>query len=154
LEDGTVTWHEQEGTVSYAHKLCSADTALDSRLAARAVHDRVRALSPAVGARTRSGLLEFKIWRTWPYGGPGLDAIPEEAAGVAGVPGRLLVSGRRLFTGCAEGVLELLQVQPAGKARMETAAFLRGYGPRLGAALEPLPQPAGSEPVCDDQEED
>jgi methionyl-tRNA formyltransferase len=38
--------------------------------------------------------------------------------------------------GCADGVLEVLRVQPAGKAAMDADAFLRGYAARLGDRLE------------------
>lgn len=137
LSDGTVSWHDQQGAANYAHKLTGEDTVFDTRVGARAVHDRVRALSPCVGVRTCSGAVEFKVWRTWPYGMPRLDALPEQAAGLAGMPGRLLATGGRLFAGCSEGAVELLLVQPAGKGRMATADFLRGYGGRLGACLEP-----------------
>lgn len=143
LEDGTVSWTEQEGPTSYACKLETADAVLDARLGARALHDRVRALSPGMGARARSGTTEFKVWRTWPYGGSGLDPVPPEAAAVAGSAGRLLATSGRLFVGCSEGVVEVLLVQPAGRARMATADFLRGYCARLGTSVEDPGKPPG-----------
>jgi len=102
------------------------------------VHDQVRSLSPTIGARTAAGAIEFKVWRTWPYGQAGVDPAPLEGAAVSGSPGRLAVVGERLFAGCREGVVEMLVVQPAGKNRMSAAAFLRGYGGRLGDRLEPV----------------
>ncbi len=136
LSDGTVTWHDQEGPSNYAQKLTVEDSVFDTGLDARALHDRVRSLSPCVGARTRSGAVEFKVWRTWPYGMAGLGPLPESAATAGGVPGSLLATEGRLFCGCREGAVELLLVQPAGKARMAAADFLRGYAARLGAAFE------------------
>ncbi len=73
LEDGTVEWTEQEGDTVYAQKLDWRDCLVDFAATARAVHDRVRSLSPRVGARMESGTLRFKVWRTWPYGQAGLD---------------------------------------------------------------------------------
>jgi methionyl-tRNA formyltransferase len=136
LTDGTISWTEQRGPSSYARKLDAHDCALRVGLGARAVHDGVRALSPDIGVRTHSGTVKFKVWRTWPYGQAGLDPVPDQALGLAGSPGRLLCAGGRLYLGCAEGVVELLLVQPVGKARMTAAEFLRGYKARLGEAVE------------------
>jgi methionyl-tRNA formyltransferase len=139
LAEGTLTWTEQAGRTSYAHKLTAADSVLHTSRGARAVHDQVRSLSPSPGTRATSGDLEFKVLRSWPFGQPGLDELPAGAEGAAGVPGRLVTDKDRLFVGCAEGVLEVLSVQPAGKGKMRTAAFLRGYGGRLTDSLAPLP---------------
>lgn len=136
LEDDTLVWTEQEGDTVYAAKLAPADCLLDTLRSARAVHDQVRALSPRVGARVASGDVEFKVWRTWPYGQPGLTDSPVEAGSVAGRPGQLLAGSRRLFVGCGEGLVELLSVQPNGKNIMGAAAFLRGYRGRLSDRLD------------------
>ena len=85
----------------------------------------------------------LKIWRTWPYGEPGLDPAPGPAAAVSGDPGRLKIWGDRLFVGCASGMVEVLLMQPAGKGKMPAADFLRGYAKRLGERLElpPIQEP-------------
>lgn len=139
LADGTAVWTEQEEVAEpagYAHKLGAADCFIDTVRGAKAAHDLVRALSPRVGVRAASGGLEFKIWRTWPYGEPGLAPVPAEAEEVSGCPGRLITAGGRLFAGCGEGVLEILALQPSGRNRMGAAEFLRGYGARLAETLE------------------
>lgn len=135
LADGTVKWHEQEGESCYAGKLTPDDCQVDVGLGAKALHDRVRSLAPAVGARAASGGLRLKVWRTWPYGQPGLEPPPSEGAAASGAPGRLVKTKDRLFVGCAEGLVEILELQPAGKGRMSAAAFLRGYGERLEEGL-------------------
>jgi hypothetical protein len=48
----------------------------------------------------------------------------------------VVVGPGRLFIGCAEGVVEILLIQPAGRGRMAAAEFLRGYAARLGATLD------------------
>jgi methionyl-tRNA formyltransferase len=131
ISEGTAVWTEQSGAGSYAAKLTEKDHVVDFGRGAKVVHDQVRALSPAIGARSRSGSLELKIWRTWPYGQPGLEAVPPTAEAAGGVPGRLAFGVDRLFVGCLEGVVEVLVVQPAGRDRMTGAAFLRGYRDRL-----------------------
>jgi len=143
IADGTVEWREQEGHPSYAGKLGPQDCPLDATLNARSLHDRVRSLSPAIGARAVLGELPVKVWRTWPHTGSAGQALPGAAAVLAGSPGEIRVADGRLFVGCSEGTLEILDLQPASKARMTTAAFLRGYGRRVGTRLAPpTPCPA------------
>jgi len=143
LADGTVSWTEQRGVPTYAAKLGPADQLLDTFLNARVVHDQVRSLSPGVGARAEAAGMGLKIWRTWPYGEPGLDPALGPAAAVSGDPGRLKIWGDRLFVGCASGMVEVLLIQPAGKGKMPAADFLRGYAKRLGERLElpPIQEP-------------
>ena len=43
------------------------------------------------------------------------------------VPPGLSVEEGRLLAATGSGTLEISQLQPPGKARMDTAAFLRGY---------------------------
>jgi len=136
LADGTVGWTAQQGMATYAAKLGIADCRLDPGKGAASVHDQVRSLSPGIGAWSASGGLEFKVWRTWPYGQPGLQPLPSEGAGVSGRPGEVLVSGSRLFVGCGQGAIEVLLVQPAGKSKMAASDFIRGYGARLGGWLD------------------
>lgn len=143
LDDGTVVWTDQKGDrgTAYADKLCWQDSLLDMARPARTVHDQVRSLSPRVGARVASGGLEFKVWRTWPYGHGGLGPVPAEGAAVAGSAGMVASTTSRLFAGCAEGAVEVLSVQPDGKSKMSAAEFLRGYRSRLGDVLG---RPAGA----------
>ena len=146
LSDGTVRWTEQQGPSTYAAKLTARDCVLDTGRGAKSVHDQVRSLSPAAGARAVSGNLELKVWRTWPYGQPGLDDAPDRAASISDRPGQMAVAGEQLFVGCAEGLIEVLTIQPAGKNKMSVSAFLRGYGERLTDRLEPIPGNDG--PAC------
>lgn len=135
IDDGTVVWNEQSGTGSYANKVCADDCVLDIGQGAKKVHDQVRSLSPAIGARASIGDLELKVWRTWPYGQQGSGPVPGMAEAAAGRPGRLVACDGRLFVGCGEGAVEILSVQPAGKGRMTASAFLRGYSGRLDGLL-------------------
>jgi methionyl-tRNA formyltransferase len=136
LGDGNVTWTEQGEGATYAAKLSAADTTLDVSKSAGSMHDQVRSLCPGLGARTTSGGLSLKIWRTWPYGTPGLEPVPLVARQIEGQPGRLALGEGRLFVGCGEGAVELLLVQPTGKGKMLASDFLRGYAGRLDDALD------------------
>ena len=50
-------------------------------------------------------------------------------------PGTLLLENRRMFVGCGEDALEILELQLEGKKRMETAAFLNGFTVVSGEVL-------------------
>lgn len=44
--------------------------------------------------------------------------------------GNILIEGKRMFVITGDGLLEILSLQPAGKKRMDTDAFLLGYHPK------------------------
>lgn len=126
LEDGLLTGRPQcaEG-VSCAPKLTKEDSRIDWSQPAERVRNLVRSMNPAPGAYTHWQGKTLKVHRTQHTEG-------------CGTPGTVLCAdGRRgLTVACGEGVLQLTQVQPAGKAAMEGTAFVRGYpiaaGMRLG----------------------
>lgn len=98
LPDLRFTPQPEEG-VSYAEKITAADRELDWSRPAEEIVNRVRALSPHIGARGAVGGRKLLVWR----------ARPEE-------PGSALVVGP----------VELLEVQPEGRRLMTGAEYLRG----------------------------
>jgi methionyl-tRNA formyltransferase len=112
VEDGTVRWRPQEGEPTFAPKLDKGDRELRWSEPAQAIVDRVRALSPAIGARTQLGGRDLTIWRA-----RALTEAPEPAAG-----------DDRLVIRAGEGWVEILEVQAAGGRRLSAAQFLRGAG--------------------------
>ncbi len=85
--------------VTYADKITAEDRALDWERPAVEVVNRVRALSPHIGARAVVLGRQLTVWRARP-------AVPSSALVVEGV--------------------ELVEVQPAGGRRMSGEAFLHG----------------------------
>jgi methionyl-tRNA formyltransferase len=114
IEAGTAmeTPQPAEG-VSLAPKITAEDRPLDLARPAVELERRVRALSPHIGATCRIGGEPFKVWRA--------------AARPEGAPPGLSAEGGRLVAGCAQGSLELLELQPPGRGRMDVASFLRGW---------------------------
>jgi methionyl-tRNA formyltransferase len=88
-----------ESGVTYAEKIRPADRELDWSRPAEELVNRVRALSPHIGARGVVDGRPLVVWRARPV-----------------TQGSLLV---------ADGV-ELLEVQPEGRRRMSAAEYLRG----------------------------
>jgi methionyl-tRNA formyltransferase len=114
LEAGTVVWEPQSGAVTYASKIGAEDKEIDWARPAAEIADRVRALSPYIGAVADLAGRRTRIWRAQPGDG----AMPTPG------PDRLAVA-----TG--DGWLEVLELQQEGRTRMTAAEFLRGAGRSL-----------------------
>jgi methionyl-tRNA formyltransferase len=109
---------QPEEGVSYAEKIAAGDRLLDPVRPAAELERTVRALHPHIGARVSLG--EGRLLGVQRAAVLSEDA--ELAAGLVAASGRLLLH-------CTPGILELLQVQPAGGRPMEAAAYLRGHQP-------------------------
>lgn len=119
LEGRALPRRQPEGEFPGAPKLAPEDRILRLDGPAEQVHNQVRALSPEPGALVwfRGQLLQ--VLRTARV------EAPQD-----GPAGRLRQTGRRLFLACGTGEVEILELMPAGKRRMEAAAWLAGA--RLG----------------------
>jgi methionyl-tRNA formyltransferase len=123
---GRVTPSPQEGEPTYAAKLEVDEFALDWTRPAPELALVVRTGNPRPGAYTTDRGRRLKVWSARS------DPRPAGAA-----PGTLMVaahSSPQVATG--RGVLELLEVQPEGKARMAADAWLAGR--------QRAPEPLGS----------
>jgi methionyl-tRNA formyltransferase len=104
--------------VTYADKIEPGDRWLDPGRPADELERRVRALTPHIGAYVelegddRLGVRGAAL-------APGVDDVE---------PGELVTRDSTLLYGAAQGALELVEVQPAGKRPMEAAAWMRGRG--------------------------
>jgi len=109
-----------DGQLHEAPKLTPAITRIDWTRTVRAVHDKVRGLSPFPGAWTQLHVddkapMHFKVFRSRPVNEP-----------MPATPGTAVVKDDRMFVQCADGALELLEVQPEGKRRMPVSELVRG----------------------------
>lgn len=119
---------QPEEGVTIAPKIAAADRRLDpERRGAVELERRVRALTPHVGAWVElPGAERLGVRRARAISGDG-GADP-----AGGEPGRLAAAADgRLHLGCAPGVLELAEVQPAGGRPMPAADWVRGRGAEL-----------------------
>jgi methionyl-tRNA formyltransferase len=116
----------QVGEATYAAKLGRDDLALDPAGPWRPQHARVRALAATAGARLAIDGDILSVWRS--------RAVPD---GPALLPGTLALDDGHLLLGCADGVLELVELQPAGRTRMDAAAWARGVRGGLPIATRP-----------------
>ena len=108
---------EQDGAlVTYADKITPADRELDPSRPAVELERVVRALTPHIGAHVVLGdgsRLGVRVAQVAPGNGP--------------PPGTVSFDGEVPVLGCAEGALELLEVQPPGGRSMSGADYLRGH---------------------------
>lgn len=123
--DGTLTTTPQpEDEFTPAPKIFKEDCKIDWTRKCTEIHNQVRGLSPYPAAWTvieeESGRkLECKIFDTSMTN----ESCHEREAGT------IKKVGKRLYVAAADNWLEILSLQPAGKKRMETEAFLLGYHP-------------------------
>ncbi len=117
------TPQSQEGA-SYAKKIKKSETRIDWSRPANQVHNHIRGLSPFPGAwceiKIKDKLVRIKILRS--------ELVDEN-----GETGEIL--NDRLIIACSSGAVRLLEVQRAGKAKMNIDEFLRGSGSLAGQIL-------------------
>lgn len=125
--EGTVKRHPQNPQqATYAPKLTAADRIIDWQQPALQIHNRIRALSPEPGALTRFRGLPLIILRSRLRAEPGNRPLPPGSI-VAGPPGLIVATGN--------GLLEILELKPAGKKLLTGGDFRNGYRPLPGEKL-------------------
>lgn len=127
IERGGVEGTEQVGEPTYAKKITPAEARIDWTRPAAAVDAHIRGLSPFPGA--------------W-FEAPGADGpvrikalMSRVATEGSGAPGQVLDGGLRIA--CADGAVDLLRVQRAGKAAQTPEEMLRGFPLPVGTILSP-----------------
>jgi methionyl-tRNA formyltransferase len=136
LASGDATPMEQDRAVaSKAPRLAKEDGRIDWTLSAAEIKNRVRAFSPwprtfsfwQIEGREPLRVAIDKV-QIASEGEPGASATG--AAGPSGPSGPGTIVGRSgtLLVQTGDGLLEIIELQPAGKRAMAAAEFLRGYG--------------------------
>ncbi len=112
--DSIVPQKQDGAEATYAPILTKEDGHIDWSMSAEEIVNRVRGFLPWPGCFGSLRGLRLHIWRAKPAGG----SFP---------PGQLHVAGKKLYAGCKDGAIELLEVQLEGKKKMTAAAFLNGF---------------------------
>jgi methionyl-tRNA formyltransferase len=105
--------------VTLAPKIKKEEGFWDSSWSIRETHDKVRAFGvwPGVKAKLAGGL-ELKIARTRAL-------APGETVAAAPAAGEIVLLGGRALLGARDGVLELVEIQPANKGVVKAFDFLQ-----------------------------
>lgn len=121
---------QNESRATFAPKLTREMARIDWSKDARAVSCLVRGLDPRPGAWTELNGAEIKLFNP---------KVMETPFPGTGAPGEVLSTDRSLviatgpFKDTAGGSVEIFDVQPAGKERMTSEAWLRGARLKVGA---------------------
>lgn len=118
---------QDEEKVSYAPMLSRELSRMDWSKPARALHDQVRGLIPWPAAVAEVGGVRCKVFSS---------AVCDETS--TAQPGTVVQADKKgLKIACGGGtVLEICQLQPDGKKRMEAAAFLLGHPIPEGSTVQ------------------
>ena len=114
---------QNDSEATLAPILKKEDGRVDWRAPAREINDRRRAFTPWPGSYTSFRSQPLSLIRTEPSD---VKSLP---------PGALSVEGRKLLVGTGDGALILSEVQPGGKKRMSSEAFINGYKPQPGERM-------------------
>ncbi len=126
IESGQAVWRPQSDGATYASKIDKAEAKLNWAGDAINLKNLVRGLNPNPGAYFMFAGGRIKVWRA--------AARPLAEPATPGTIVELTAAGPVIA--CGSGALLLLELQPAGRARLTGAEFNRGYRPRPGAVVE------------------
>lgn len=115
---------------TYAHKIGKDEAPIDWRQPATALERRMRAFDPFPGCTATLAGATIKCWRARVL--PGQGGAPGEVLAVG--PGGILVA-------CAEGAIELTELQRAGGRRLPAREFLLRGDIVPGMRFQPAPGP-------------
>ena len=120
LPAGARAQKQNDAEATYAPILKKEDGRIDWQRPAQQIYNRLRGFKPWPGAYT--------VFR-----GQQLVIVSAKPASHATLPlASVLPEKKRLFVGCGEeSVLEIFEMQPAGKKTVTAEAFLNGYKPTL-----------------------
>jgi len=103
--------------LSYARKVDAAEARVHWSAPAVAIERKLRAFDPIPGAYAWLGEDRVKLWRA--------SVLAPENTALA--PGHIVAAGAQgIDVVCGEGLLRIVELQPAGGRRMSAAAFLAG----------------------------
>ncbi len=140
---------QDDALASPAPKVHKSESRIDWAQPVRRVHDFIRGLSPIPGAWTLhrpeegaayavdSGELpgtRLAIYRTSVVEPPGEEC--DKAPACLLTPGTILRLEERLHVACADGYVELRELQQAGRRRLPAPTFLNGSDMKSGDRLE------------------
>lgn len=113
-----------EAKTSYAQKITKLLSPIDWNKSAFEVHNLVRGLQTWPCAQTKLNGKNIKIHKTV------LSDI------IGGKAGEIIDSNKKLIVSCGDGkCVEILELQPDGKKRMDTKSFLAGNNVTVGTLL-------------------
>lgn len=116
---------------THAAKIEKDDARVRWSATAQEVDRQIRGVTPAPGAFSffvdSTGSQRVKIHRA--------RLEPREVPGISGTPGAIGSSKERMWVGCGQGAIEILELQAPGRRRVTTVDFVRGQKDLSGARM-------------------
>jgi methionyl-tRNA formyltransferase len=107
---------QDESRASHAPKIHHHDGHIQWQKPVGEIYNLIRGMSPFPGAWTILDGIELKVWKSRIH-----------SASEKDIPGKLRLKDKLLLVQTGQGELELLEVQMAGKRRMNARDFSNGY---------------------------
>ncbi len=118
--------------ITYAHKIEKHEAALDWRLNAQQLAQRIRAFNAFPVASFHANAEVIKVWGAYAVADGDTDTKPTTNA-----PGTVLsADDSGVCIACGEGVLCITELQKAGGKRLPAAEFLRGFDIAVGSVCQ------------------
>jgi methionyl-tRNA formyltransferase len=115
--------HQDDAAATMAPLLDKSDGRIQWNKTAREVHNQIRGMNPWPGAHTVLGERRIKVHRTL------ATTLDPEAAR----PGEVIaLDPEGILVACAEGTLEIQELQESGRKRVDARAFASGRGVAVG----------------------
>ena len=127
-EAGITPAPQDHAQATYAPKLTREEERITWALDADLVARKIRAFDPKPGAWTQIRGNAVKLFGA-------RRAMGNGQWGMGNPAGTVLAVGDAITIACGEGALEILDAQPAGRARMTAKAFVNGRGVAVGDVL-------------------
>ena len=116
IKDNSYEFKEQDHNLkTYAKKIKKEDEEIIWNLEAETVISKIHALSPNPGSYYCINNNKLKIFEC---------TISKKKSNQ---PGHIYIENERLFIGCKDNYLEVLEIQKPGKNKQKTKEFLKGY---------------------------
>ena len=125
IEREGLSLHKQEGKPTYAHKIKKTESRINWDLPAVIIDRHIRGLSPFPGAWCKINGERVKIHMSKYENFKNLENVQ---------PGTVIEEG--LLIACKENAVRLVEVQPAGKSKMNVREFLKGRKVPLNTELK------------------
>ena len=115
IGEGNVDTKPQNDTLATpAPKLFKEHCHIDFNQPAEIIHNKIRGLSPFPTAFALLNGDKINVYKA------------KISTNVFTDVGKILIKDEKLLVGCKEGAIELLEIQPPGKKRMQVSDFLKG----------------------------
>ena len=109
---------QDHSEATYCAKIERETALIDWNKSSTEIHNLIRGLNPKTAAWTNFRNMNIKIWR----------AAELNKNDIRLKPGEILKHNKKqLIAGTGDGILEILEVQPENKKRMDGLSFINGY---------------------------